>query len=258
MNKNILLSTSALLLTLNLLAIFPKHPKKPVGRVTNINYDNAIYKNKNTLVYKIVHRSASHHIVNIDTMGLTCSSNISVWNNQHVCTWYYMTVANNGYAFNYKRYENEEPGMAAIGTFFFIIPPRSGDYRILQFCPFPEFEKKTIGGTWHWDFVVGALWAIPKLYPINSTDTFHIDYTLVDSTTIHLQDSIKLNNYFSPNTIMMSDRSYFCYHLSAVSVSRFGKAYGDYYYNNEIGLIYFKLTPVDGSSYEFTFLALIK
>ena len=258
MNKNILLSTSALLFTLNLLAIFPKRPKKPVGPLTNINYNNALYKNKNTFIYKVAHIGRNLSFLNIDTLGVCCFATISELNNQHMFSWRPFQFRGNSFEYKLQNFSEDCTGVIVSDTCFFIHPPRKEKYKILEFCPMPDFKKKTIGATWHWDFVVGSLWAIPKLYPITSTDTFHIDYTLVDSTTIHLQDSIKLNNYFSPNAVMMSNRSYFCYHISAVSVSRFGKAYGDYYYNNEIGLIYFKLTPVDGSSYEFTFLALIK
>ena len=118
---------------------------------------------------------------------------------------------------------------------FFIHPPRYGRYRLLQFCPFPLYYSGR--DEWTWDMTIGKGWAIDSVYAIDSTEIFHITY--------HSDSMVRISTAYGNLP---------CHKITALSTSGFGNTSAAFYFNENLGLMYWHTMTVDGQGFEFKLL----
>ena len=207
-----------------------------------LSFNDMGYDSTGLFVYSVKQTDSNNIILNIDTLGLFCSDVImSIQDGQRYSQWQFLTAdSDQKYKVKEDSHHNSFSGIESCDSELFIHPARDC-YRILQFCPYPYFKNKEIGGTWNWSFDVGSIWAIDSLYPIKTVTTFKIEYKLKDTATL----KTKFGDLF-------------CYHIVAISTSQFGTANASYFLNNTYGLVYFILKTTNKLSFEFELLSKVQ
>ncbi|MBC7553998.1 MAG: hypothetical protein H7257_08465 [Taibaiella sp.] len=202
--------------------------------IAPLDFPGMGYSKPNLFVYEVKQTDAAGVLSRIDTLGLFCSDNIMPdVDSQTSCQWALITHKAGGYELCTESPGGDHTGIKTRNLKLFIHPPRHGTFRLLEFCPMPEFYKVPADSTWFWDLGIGSGWATPPCYPIADLDTFHILYKL--------QDTVAIATMGGPSQ---------CHHFTAVSKSVYGVATGSYYVNNT-GLVAFTLQPACKGSFAF-------
>ena len=194
------------------------------------------YDKLNLYIYK-VDEIENGIVLRTDTLGLFCSGIVMKnQDSQSYIEWQFLTRRDNKYAI--LDFNNTSTGLKVNDTELYIHPPRFGIYRILQFCPHPEFYNTNLSVPWHWDLPIGSSWSIANLYPIKDVDTFRNIYQYVDTATINTQFG-----------------NLFCFHYKASGTSIYGTSYGTYYLNNTFGLVDFRYQTTNNLFFNFKLIS---
>ncbi len=144
-----------------------------------------------------------------------------------ISQWQPLTRTHNGWELAAEYTESYE-GYSADDGELFLHPPRTGRYRVLQFCPYPLFRNEQ---AWTWELAIGGLWATPPWYPVKGVDTFYTTYS----------------SQPTPATAMVAVRN--SVEVKATTRSVYGKTTAKYYLSYHKGIIAMELHHLNGDIY---------
>lgn len=123
-------------------------------------------------------------------------------------------------------------GITENDTIVWIHPYRSGDYRILEFSPFPvvKYPLQT-GNSWNFDISVGEHWGSKDLIEWKGVKLFKAAYKLLGNETLHT----KLGKLA-------------CYKIKAEGSSDFGKTQLLMYFNESYGFVRLEYQNINQTS----------
>lgn len=109
--------------------------------VEKMNIPAMGYGKSGLFIYRVTHLLPGGSILNVDTLALFCSG-VAMKDvaGQNASQWKTLTKDTNGkYTLASSYAGNSVSGIIANDTMLFIHPPRYGQYRVLEFCPFPLY-----------------------------------------------------------------------------------------------------------------------
>ncbi|MBX2906987.1 MAG: hypothetical protein KF744_13165 [Taibaiella sp.] len=196
----------------------------------NLKFKQMGYGEPGLFLYRVTECDAKGKLIHADTLGLYCSAAL---NEQSRMQWQVMRTQYGQLVPDEKSYDGSYTINDITDSLLFIHPPRSDRYRILQFCPYPNFVNGTPHGVWTWEFAIGPIWATPPTYPIKNVDTFHVRYA-----------------YNPAKSGCAAGGNIMRYSIAAVSESKYGKATSEFTINAN-GLIHWKAIPANGHIFQF-------
>ena len=225
------LQAACLFCSVLLLSVSCANPKS----AKQMSFRGMGYDRPALFVYSVRMVDLEKGIERFDTLGLFCSNTRSrSVGNQMLMQWQILRKADSFYQLVPERYIRYYTGISVDDTALFIHPPRE-IFRVLQFAPYPYIENnRSFGDSWEWDFEIGSVWSEPRFFPVDSLETFHISYTLVNDTVVESNFGLEK-----------------CYQIRATSKSSFGVSKANYFLHPEHGLLHCKIHVLDKLVFEF-------
>jgi len=215
-----------------------------VKKTQKLAFNGMGYYQPNLFVFDVETKNAANKPIRHDTLGLFCSDiRFITPDSQYMMLWNTLSSDKVGkYHVVNSELINSLTGLGYDDTFLFIHPPRHGFYRILQFCPYPNFfGRSELGSNWDWTLNIGQQWAIDTLFPVVFEDTFETKY--------------KLDSIITRRTVF-GDLE--CYKIIATETSKYGISTGCFYLNNQYGLVNFEFRALDKYVIKFSLIAVLQ
>lgn len=197
----------------------------------NVDYRQMGYDKPGLFLYRVTESDVKGKLLHTDTLGLYCSASMNGHNHMQ---WQIMCRRNGELVPDEKRYDGSTTENDITDSLLFIHPPRHDRYRILEFCPFPNFMNGTPHGVWTWEFAIGPIWATPPTYPIRNVDSFHIIYTSKGDVKVKTAQG-------------MINASL----VNGVSKSKYGIAKSVFVMHEKFGIVQWTAVPANGHVFQF-------
>ena len=202
---------------------------------TDVNKAN--YDLPGVFIYSVTERLPANTTTRTDTLGLF-TSGIPFKDVQQLMQWQYLnhdSSTSHRYKIDEARIKHIYTGIGINDSLLFIHPPRSGKFKILQFCPYPYVENgKGVGDSWDFILEVDSYWRIDSIIPIEGVDTFTHRYTIQKDTVIDFADS-----------------QLHCLVIDATNSSVYGTSTARYIFNNDRGLVSYHIRTHNGQEFDF-------
>ncbi len=223
MNQNRQLHSVILLFLLLVATIKPAHSQKVLlTPVKNLKSHQPVYLKYREFVYAVKQYGKKEEFVKHDTLIFISSpkdrhpefgQTESIWRRK---------------ADTMKEFT----GITENDTTLWIHPYRSGDYRILEFSPFPVLKYPLqVGERWNFDIKIGGEWGSKDLMEWKGIKLFKATYQLVGQETLATKLG-KLN----------------CFKVLAEGSSDFGKTQLLMYFHSEYGFVRMEYQNINQTS----------
>lgn len=203
---------------------------------TSINCYTQIYSKKGETKFKVVHYISDHNVVE-DTLTLI----------RHGYLWKFyskkesqLTTQENNWSIDwiYSPTNKENTGVLENDSLLFMHPPRSNQYAILQYCPFPQIRFPLyIEKSWNFDLEVGGIWLKAIKRNTEGQTVVKSVYTVIGKIL-----------WYCPAIKKNID----CYEIQAIGNTKFGNTSLRAYFSEIYGFVYLDYETLNNDRFIFT------
>jgi hypothetical protein len=207
----------------------------------SINSHAQIYSKKGEMKFEVVQYTSKHDSV-IDTLRLILHGDLWKFYSRKESR---LITSENNWSIDwvYSSTDKKNTGIIENDSLVFMHPPRSNQYAILEYCPFPQIQFPLyIGKSWNFDLEVGGVWLKAIKRNVEGQTMVTSSYTVIGKIS-----------WYCP--FLKKDID--CYEIKAIGNTKFGNTSLQAYFSEVYGFVYLDYETLNNDKFIFTLQSVI-